>query len=224
MNKKESKESIKIFRDQLTALAKVTCDEGLEYRALAYASAAIQVSGEDSQSQYLYEILYWAHWKIGNFHESKNFFNMAMGHDHLKEKYLKDYKFYYQLPSISIIVEDVDTWDGVFESEYQKTKLEVATISDNVTGDWLMYFPKGYSVDKYTLIKAIKIANDNGKQCITFSDKKCWGIKRDLYEKLIIKILGAPVVYGDAVKKIIEAADKETKYIHCELAKVYKNN
>lgn len=203
---KETKESIKRFRDDMTAKATIYSKEDWPYFAMAYATAAAQLVGDDIQTQYLYEILYWAHYKIGNISMARSFFNMAVGYEQLKKKYLIDYKYFYPLPVVSII--------GQTEivQNYPKEKIEYLSEVDQAKGEWLVFLCKDRELDELAIMTMIKVANDNHKQCLTLSDGGSVAIKAKLYNKLRKE--------GKHVE-ITKNAKLISQYMHCAAAKVY---
>ncbi len=205
--KKETKKTIQEFRNELTNLAQGYCNEASPIRAMAYATAAIQFNGEEKQTQKLYEMNYWAHYQIGNFYPSKQYFDMAMNMDQLNEKYLKDYKYYYKLPTINVVIGKFnENFDAITEhSEYQKDKIKTTPEVDDSYGEWILFLPYNYIPSDYEFLILMKVASDNSKKCITFDmSRECWAIERKEYNKLKEK----------GVTDFVAAMDGMMKYMH----------
>lgn len=90
-------------------------------RAAAMAEAALTIPLNDyygnnmvDYTWYPHEILYWAHWQLGNKAVSRHHWELARSHAPLNSKYLHDARFYHDLPKVSIVIPHVE---GTRENE-----------------------------------------------------------------------------------------------------------
>jgi len=98
-------------REPLMKLAEMYYREGNADAALVYASAAIQITGDNFYANYQpyyenvpHEILYWALWQKGEHTASRRHFDICMGYQPFNPKYLHDFRWYYDLPKVSFIL------------------------------------------------------------------------------------------------------------------------
>jgi len=118
-----------------------------DYRNVAvYAARALEIPYNGSFAVNMdyyrhkpHEMLYWANWYLGERGKSKYHFDQAYQMQPYHEKYLHDYRFYYQLPFVSVLlpktVKNKSCLESIERLNYPKELLEVLVEGDQTSPD-----------------------------------------------------------------------------------------
>lgn len=207
-------------REPLMYMADMYYQAGAVDHALVYASAAIQIKGEDNfyanyqpfYEDYPHQIIYWALWQKGEFHASKVHFDICFNLKPFEPRYLHDLRYYTELPKMSFIIPTLGRPDGlkrcvdsIKNLNYPLEKIEVIVVHDGEpvaesiyipenldikyfgiserqgvpktlefgvslsTGDWIVYASNDIEFTPDSIIIALKVANDNSKNFMSFN-------------------------------------------------------
>lgn len=169
-------------REPLMKIAEFYYKKSNTDMVIIYASAALQVpqnnfyaSFQPYYQQYPHELLYWAYWQKGDKALSKEHFDKALALQPHNPKYLHDYRFYYDLPKISIIIPTLRpaglerTLASIKTLNYPQDKIETIVLQDEprlgvpkrlaegvekATADWLCYAADDMEFEPDCLIEA----------------------------------------------------------------------
>lgn len=220
-------------REGLMRVADIYYHEGKPDHVIAYVAAALQVSFDseiytDDTSYYEYlphEYMYWALWQKGEYLASKKHFDICMGYLPFSSKYLHDFRYYYELPKITIVASNGVT-DALATStttlNYPSEKIELVNEGDPVekrTGEWLVYIDKDYSFEPDCLMAAFKQAMDNKKLFMEFEDGLEPGSGNGC---MISKKLLDKITKGNGGGTLWEEASKLGHSMRCGRAKITK--
>lgn len=208
-------------REPLMYMADMYYKAGAVDHALVYASAAIQIKGEDNfyanyqpfYEDYPHQIIYWALWQKGEFHASKVHFDICFNLKPFESRYLHDLRYYADLPKMSFIIPTLGRPDGlkrcvgsIKNLNYPQDKVEIIIVHDGETptnwekdwgsdtqitisysterqgvpkavgqglslstGDWIVYASNDIEFTPDSIIIALKVANDNSKNFMSFN-------------------------------------------------------
>lgn len=185
-------------REPLMKLAEYYWKRDKPEQAAAYASAALQIKGGNFYANNLqyyehkpHEILYWAHYRMGNYHASKMHFDIARSYHPFEPKFLHDLRFYKDMPFVSFIIPTLGRSEGLarcIESiknlNYPQEKIEILTQEDEprlgvpkrvnelaakAKGEWVVYASNDIEFHPDSLISALVTAWDNSKLFMAFN-------------------------------------------------------
>lgn len=98
-------------REPFIKLADYFYKKGDPQRTAAYVEAVLTIpksnfyaNFQDHYENYPHELAYWAYWQLGDKEKSKEHFDKAFAFRPLHSKYLHDYRFYYDLPLVTILL------------------------------------------------------------------------------------------------------------------------
>lgn len=131
-------------REPLMKIAEHYYKLGMVDHVIAYVSAALQIKGDNFYANFQpyyenmpHEMMYWALWQKKELRASKTHFDICLGYQPFNQKYLHDFRFYYELPKMSIVIPTLGRPEGlvgVLKSidrlNYPKDKIEVIVVSD----------------------------------------------------------------------------------------------
>lgn len=186
-------------REPLIKIAEYYRNVGSVDHVIAYTAAALQIPGDNFYANFqpYYEdvphaLMYWALWEKGEYNASKRHFDQCLAYHPFRSEYLRDFRHYYELPKISIVIptlrssENLNrTLESIKRLNYPQDKLEVITIVDEPrigvpkrlkegveksTGDWVVYAADDMEFEPDCLIAAFKQALDNRKYFMAFHD------------------------------------------------------
>lgn len=142
---------------------------------------------------YPHEILYWALWKKDEYHASKTHFDICLSLQPLNPKYLHDLRHYTKLPKISFVIPTLGREEGlkrcvdsIKNLNYPQDLIEIVIKQDSFenrtgvpklvkqgveesTGDWIVFASNDIEFTPDSVIIALKVANDNGKNFMAFN-------------------------------------------------------
>jgi len=186
------------------------------YKATAaYASAALEIPITDYYSndskhyaQYPHELLYWANGWYGEIDGAKQHIKKALEYQPLNSIYLRDLRYYYDLPKISIIIPTLGRKEGLKKCldsikrlNYPEEKIEKIVINDEPrigvplrvkegyeksNGDYICYAANDIEFTPDSLILAVWDSINYNKRLVAF-DTGVRNTKGYICEHFIIK-------------------------------------
>lgn len=132
-------------REPLMKIARFYQHNNNHRAAACYATAAMEIPWVDfyanNKAHYTsepHEILYWARGWMGDVEAAKAHILKALEYQPLNSKYLHDYRFYFELPKVSIILPTLGREEGLKKClksidalNYPQDKVELILIQDN---------------------------------------------------------------------------------------------
>jgi len=131
-------------RESLLRLAQFFYKRNDAQKTACYCGAALQIqngffyaNNQYDYSNHPHELMYWAQWNTGDHEASKYHFDKAHSYQPLNSKYLHDYRFYYDLPKISIVLPTLGRQESlqrclssIKHLNYPQEKIELIVIED----------------------------------------------------------------------------------------------
>ena len=131
-------------REPLMKIADYYYERKSPHHVIAYAEAALRIprgsfyaTFQPYYEHYPHELLYWAYWHLGDKEKAKHHFDQCLKMQPHETKYLHDYRLFYTLPKMSIVIptlRDTVALDRVLASiedlNYPKNRLEVIVLPD----------------------------------------------------------------------------------------------
>lgn len=132
-------------REPLIRLARFYQHNNSPQSAACYAAAALEIPWGDfyanTKSHYTYEpheILYWAKGWLGDIEGAKYHILKALEYQPLNSKYLHDYRFYFSLPKVSIVLPTLGRPEGLKRCvdsikalNYPQDRIELIVLEDD---------------------------------------------------------------------------------------------
>jgi len=187
----------------------------------AYAAAAMEIPWQayyaNNMAHYTYEpheLLYWAKGWQGDIEAAKYHLNQALKYRPTDTNYLRDVRFYYSLPKVSIIIPTLGRPEGlkrcldsITRLNYPQQLIEVITEPgeeetvpqkvamglERANGEYIAYAANDIEFDENSLILAVKDSLDTGKGLVAFDTgvrndegyiNEHFIIRRDLIDKI----------------------------------------
>lgn len=104
-------------------------------KTICYIKAAFEIKSDKNDEQLLW-MLYFSYWYNGDYENSKIYFDLCFSLNDIENqdtKYLNDYRYYYNLPKITIIG-NIDIDDIIYPTE----KLEIVYDKKDITGEYII--------------------------------------------------------------------------------------
>lgn len=131
-------------REPLMRIAEYYYKAGSPDHVIGYVAAALQMKGDAFYANFQpyyenvpHEWMYWALWQKNEYLASKQHFDICMAYQPFNSKYLHDFRYYYELPKISIIApikgrpEGTDRLvESIKRLNYPQEKIEVVLLYD----------------------------------------------------------------------------------------------
>lgn len=154
--------------------------------ALEIPETAFYANNHAHYAEYPHELMYWAKWQLGDIKGSKEHFDKALAFQPHNEKYLHDYRYYYDLPKMSFVIPTLGREEGLKKCidsikalNYPEDKIEIIVKQDSftnnigvpkllkegvseATGEWIVFASNDIEFEKNSLIKAYIGSEDNG--------------------------------------------------------------
>lgn len=212
-------------REPLMRIAEYYYKVGSPDHVISYVAAALQIKGDNFYANFQpyyenlpHEWMYWALWKKNELNASKQHFDICFGYQPFNSKYLHDFRFYYNLPKISIVIPTLRAegfkrlLTSIENLNYPKDKIETIILHDDPrlgvpkrvkegveksTGDWVLYASDDIEFAPDSLMCAFKTAMDNNRYFMAFNSQGEKGVSPDegnicehfmIHKKLISKI------------------------------------
>jgi len=105
-------------------------------KVICYIKAALEIDYYHTKNDSnLLWMLYYSYWYNGDYENSKKYFDLCLDLndiDNLNDKYLNDYRYYYNLPKISIL--------GNYDINiiYPQEKIEIVYNEDDIHSEYLI--------------------------------------------------------------------------------------
>ena len=107
-------------REAVLRLAQHFYEKGDAQKVACYCAMALEIgngsfyaNNQSHYTHYPHELMYWAKWQLGDKEGSKEHFLKALKYQPLNPKYLRDAQFYFNLPTISIIIPQLGREEGL---------------------------------------------------------------------------------------------------------------
>lgn len=151
-------------REALIRLADYYFQKGDAQKIACYCAAALEIAESAfyandlaHYTHYPHELMYWAKWQLGDMEGSKYHFDKAFAFKPEHGKYLYDYRWYYDLPLVSIIIPQLGREEGlkrcldsIKNLNYPQDKIEIIIEEGDETVP--VKVKKGYEKSKSDLI------------------------------------------------------------------------
>lgn len=211
-------------REPLMKLAEMAYEEKNVEQTIIWTAAALQVKGIDFYANFQpnyenlpHEYMYWALWQKDEVMASKEQFDLCMAYQPFNPKYLHDFRFYYELPVMSIVVVssgNVESQKRLSKSierlNYPKEKIEVVyTESEgtvpkrikesirHITGEWIVCVSEDAEFENDSLMSAFKTSMDNKRWFMEFESKKGGENQFFMIHKKMLPKLGGDIFDTD---------------------------
>lgn len=183
-------------REPMMKIAEYYYQNRMADHTIAYLAAAMQIKGDQYYANFQpyyenipHEWMYWALWQKDEYLASKQHFDLCLAFQPFNPKYLHDFRFYYELPKLSVVLPadaSKEVGDSVRALNYPQEKIEIHHEGDGTenTGDWIVYLEQGATFDPQCVISAFKQAMDNKVKFMAFGESKSCMIHRALLEKI----------------------------------------
>lgn len=179
----------------------------------AYTKAALEIPWTDYYANdvthyedYPHWLLYSSYGWMGKIEEARLHINKALEYQPLNPIYLRDLRYYYDLPTVSVIIPQLGREDGlkrvvasIKALNYPQDKIDIKIVEGEETvpikvkkgveetkGEYICYMANDTEMTPDSLILAIKESMDTGKSLIAFDT----GVRNDegfICEHFIIK-------------------------------------
>jgi len=170
--------------------------------AIAYLKAALEIPWTDYYANdvshyknYPHELLYTCYGWLGNIPEAQKHIEKALEYQPLNSTYLRDLRYYYNLPSVSFIIPTLGREEGLKRCvdsiralNYPQNLIDIAVIEGDETvpnkvkqgvndtsGSLIVYAANDCEFTPDSLMLAVKEYMDTGKQLIAFDT----GVRND---------------------------------------------
>lgn len=205
-------------REPLMKIAEHYYKLGNADQVITYVSSALQIPRSNFYAsfgpyyeQYPHELLYWAYWQRGEKALSMFHFKQAFKFQPHNPKYLHDYRFYYDLPKISIIAPTLrpeglkKLQESIAKLNYPDSLIEFIPLRDEPrigvakrlaegviksTGEWLCYAADDMEFEPDCLIEAylahIAGGDDHAPSLIAFNSGMLLPDKGNICEHFMI--------------------------------------
>lgn len=176
-------------REALMKIAEYYYSAGSPDHVIAYVAAALQIKEGNFYANFTpyyqqmpHELMYWALWQKGEYNASKRHFDLCFAYQPFNSKYLHDYRYYYELPTISIVVPTLrdsaalqKTISSISSLNYPQEKIQTITLFDEPrlgvpkrvkegveksTGEWIVYAADDMEFTPDCIMAALKTAWD----------------------------------------------------------------
>lgn len=152
-----------------------------------YAEAALTIPQNDFYASYQpyymqlpHELLYWAYWRLGNIDLARWHFVICIGQRPYHSQYLHDYRLFYDLPRVSIVIPTLREEGlkrllaSISVLNYPQDKLEIITVPDvprkgvaarlnegaaRATGEWIVYAADDMEFEPDCIMAALRAAD-----------------------------------------------------------------
>jgi len=185
-------------REALMRLAQLYYEKRDAQKTLCYCAMALEILESNFYANDLsdytnkpHELMYWALWQLGRTEESKKHFDLAFNYQIHNSKYLFDYRWYYELPKVSIIIPNLGRPDGLKRCldsieilNYPRELIETIVIEDEPrlgvparvkegieksTGEWIVYAANDMEFTSNSLIEILQEYKKTKKRLISFN-------------------------------------------------------
>ena len=160
---------------------------------------------------YPHEMLYWAYFNVGNKEKSKEHFDKALSFEPLHSKFLYDYRFFYSLPSITILLPTRGDRPGGLDRciksiknlIYPDDRMETMILYDNnptiglpkrlkegvskSSGEWVVYASDDVEFTPTSLMIALLTAKQYNKRLVAFNTGPLYPDGGNICEHFIIR-------------------------------------
>ena len=153
-------------RDPLIKISKHFIENADYQKAICYIKAALEIDYFEPYENELFWMLYYSYWYNGDKKNSKIYFDKCLSNteiENLEQKHLNDYRYYYDLPKITIIGNS-----SIILSEmiYPSDKLEFRLDKNDINGEYIIFSES--IISKTSIItEYLKKINGKGTNLLT---------------------------------------------------------
>lgn len=179
-------------REPLMKIAEYYYRSKSPHHAAVYATAALEIphstfyaSFQPYYEHYPHEILYWALWNLGRRDDARTHFDKCLAFKPHSTQYLHDYRLFYELPVVSILIPTLreDGLKRLLESieklNYPKERINLITLPDvprmgvakrvnegaeKAKGEWIVYAADDMEFDPECIIEGYLASLQHGEK------------------------------------------------------------
>ncbi len=214
-------------REPLMRLAEYYFHKNDHQRTAIYAAGALQIPWNNFYANFQahyenlpHELMYWAKHYMGDMTAAMEHFTTALKYQPLNSKYLHDYRFYYTLPKISVILPTLGRPEGlerainsIKNQNYPAELIELLVMDDNVerrgvpkrvaegyeqsTGDYIVFASNDIEFHPDAFILAYLESKNENKALVAFNSGPVSEDEGNICEHFMIRKNFVPRIGGE---------------------------